>query len=156
MPTSGVRLAVDYGQTRIGIAKSDPHALMAFPVTTINNSDSAIEELTDVIRSTDAVIVYVGNPINLKAEPTLATVKAQDFAVSLDQALSVQGFLCEVRILDERFSTRTAQTQLRDSGKNSKNSKGIIDQAAAIVILEHALATERSTGQLAGQLVSDL
>ena len=155
MVVTGVRLAVDYGQTRIGVAKSDPHALMAFPVTTISASDTAIDELIDVIRNTDAVIVYVGNPINLNAQSTLATHKAREFAGVLNQTLLAQGFLCEVRLIDERFSTRTAQSQLRDSGKNSKSSKEIIDQVAAIVILEHALATERATEQLAGQLVSD-
>ena len=88
---------------------------------------------------------------------TPSTEDAENFAESLAAQLKrADGAAAaiSVRLVDERLSTVSAQGQLRQAGKKSKQSRGIIDQAAAVVILQHALDMERSRGEAPGTLVS--
>ena len=153
MRPTGVRLGVDFGLTRIGVAKSDPHGIMAFPLMTITTSESAVSELINVIVSVEASVVYIGNPLNLQAQATQSTQNAHTFALDLVRALVTQNAMVPVHLVDERLSTKSAQGRLHQAGHNTKSSKSKIDQAAAVVILEHALDTERISEQPAGQLI---
>jgi putative Holliday junction resolvase len=90
--------------------------------------------------------LVVGLPLNMRGEYTASTTDARDFAQLLaDCAPSL-----EVRLVDERLSTVSAQAQLQSVGKNTKHSRAVIDQAAAVVILQQALDIERSGGLPAG------
>jgi putative Holliday junction resolvase len=95
--------------------------------------------------------IYVGLPLNLQGLHTVSTEAAISFAHALERATEVS-----VRMVDERLSTRGAQAQLQASGKNTRNSKTLIDAAAATLILESAIAFEKATGRLPGKEMSEL
>ena len=146
----GVRLSLDVGSVRIGVAACDADGLMAYPLATIDYGSESVTEILALILEHQAIAVYVGNPVNLSGATTKSTTAAAEFATQLAQALT-QGIT--VRLIDERLSTVSAQRGLHDAGRNTKNSKSIIDQAAAVVILEHALESEKRQGDFVGQIV---
>ncbi|MBS3181099.1 Holliday junction resolvase RuvX [Leucobacter manosquensis] len=144
----GVRIGVDVGKARIGVARSDPHGMLATPVETVPRAadDLAdIARIAEIVAEHDALEAVVGLPLNLRGERTPSTDDAARFAERLAARLSVP-----VRLVDERLSTVSAQAHLRAAGKRTKQSRSIIDQAAAVVILQHALDIERSSGHAPG------
>jgi putative Holliday junction resolvase len=145
-------VAFDVGTARVGIAVSDIHAILASPVDKIDRIDSnAVIQAKQVLEENEAIEAYVGLPVNLKSKNTKSTLNAIDFARGLQELVNI-----EVRLVDERFSTKVASESLRASGKDSKAQRQYIDSAAAAVILESALEHERRTGQSAGLLVSEV
>lgn len=150
---AGTRLGVDVGKARVGIARSDPHAMLATPVETIArdlSGDADIGRIIEIVAEVGAVEVVVGLPLNLRGEYTPSTDDAEAFGDRLAVALREQGV--PVRFVDERLSTVSAQGQLRQAGRKTKQSRAVIDQAAAVVILQHAIDTERSRGSAPGRL----
>lgn len=150
---TGVRLGVDVGKARIGIARSDPHGMIATPIETVqrdHDGDTDFARIAAIVGEYEAFEVIVGLPLNMRGERTLSTEDAADFAADLAARLAGTA---EVRLIDERLSTVSAQGQLRQTGKKTKESRGIIDQAAAVVILQHALDVERSRNEAPGELV---
>jgi putative Holliday junction resolvase len=147
----GRRIAIDHGAARIGIAMSSVDALISSPLTTISAGESALLDVVEVIREHEPIEVYVGLPLNLSGEFTKSTNDAVAFARALSSVVSV-----EVRLVDERMTTRAAQGQLQASGKNSKVSRSLIDAAAASLILEGALAFEKTTGDVPGKSLLEL
>ena len=150
---TGVRLGVDVGKARIGVSRSDPHGMLATPVETVqrdHDGDADLARILAIAEDLDAFEVIVGLPLNLRGERTLSTEDAETFAAQLARRL---GERAEVRLVDERLSTVSAQGQLRQAGKRTKESRGVIDQAAAVVILQHALDLERSRGEAPGEVV---
>ncbi|QIM18532.1 Holliday junction resolvase RuvX [Leucobacter coleopterorum] len=147
---SGVRLGVDVGKARVGIARSDKHGMLATPVETVARDlpSGSIARVVEIAAELEAFEVVVGLPLNMRGERTLSTDDAQDFAEDLATALAPRSI--SVRLVDERLSTVSAQSQLRQAGKKTKQSRNIIDQAAAVVILQHALDIERARGEVAG------
>ena len=148
----GVRIALDVGSVRIGVAKCDRHGMLATPLVTIAAGPSALQEVVSLINEHEAICVYVGKPINLAGETTASTVSALNFAKEL--SLLVKGSAVTVRLIDERLSTVSAQRGMHEAGRSVKQSRDAIDQAAAVVILEHALATERNAGDFVGEEVN--
>lgn len=146
----GRRIAIDYGAARIGVALSSVDALVSSPLATISAGEDAISEVARLIVDHEPIEVYVGLPLNLQGEHTKSTSDAVALAVALQKRLSV-----EVRLVDERMTTRAAQGQLFASGKNSKNSRSLIDAAAASLILEGAIAFEKTTGSQPGKPISE-
>ena len=146
----GVRLSLDVGSVRIGVAACDADGLMAYPLATIDYGSESVTEILALILEHQAIAVYVGNPVNLSGATTKSTTAAAEFATQLAQELT-QGIA--VRLIDERLSTVSAQRGLHEAGRNTKNSKSIFDQAAAVVILEHALESEKRQGDFVGQIV---
>ena len=150
---TGVRLGIDVGKARIGVARSDMHGMLATPVETVArdlSGDVDIHRIAEIAGELEAFEVIVGLPLNLRGERTLSTDDAVAFAERL--AARLVG-AAEVRLVDERLSTVSAQSQLRQSGRKTKESRGVIDQAAAIVILQHALDVERNRQQAPGEVV---
>ncbi len=147
----GRRIGIDYGAARIGVACSSVDALISSPLTTVLAGDHAIQELIEVILEQSPIEVYVGLPLNLNGDFTKSTSDAIELARALEDELT-----CPVRMVDERMSTRAAQGQLFASGKNSKSSRSLIDAAAASLILEGAIAFEKSTGNFPGKLIAEL
>ena len=142
------------GKARIGVARSDLHGMLATPIETVPRDlaegQADFTRLAALVDEHGAFEVIVGLPLNMRGERTLSTEDAAQFAHALAARL---GEGTPVRLIDERLSTVSAQSQLRQAGRNSKNSRGVIDQAAAVVILQHALDIERSRSEAPGALV---
>ena len=145
---SGRRVAIDVGKVRIGIAASDFHGIIASPLTTVSRLPELVDTIANIcaaIEPVEPLEIYVGLPVNLSGIATESTADAVRLAVALQAAVSAP-----VRLVDERLSTVAASGQLRSSGKNSKQGRGVVDQIAATVILEGALATEKHSGTQPG------
>lgn len=142
----GRRLAIDYGAARIGLALSTPDCLICSPLTTVMAGEQAISAVAEIAAEHEVFEIYIGLPLNLSGEFTKSTSNALDFAKALKDVVAV-----EIRLVDERLTTRAAQSQLYASGRNSKTSRRVVDAAAATLILEGAIAFERSTGQTPGK-----
>lgn len=143
----GVRIGVDVGKARIGVARCDPHALLATPVETVSRGDGDFSSIASHASELGAMEIIVGLPLSLSGAHTPSTQDAVDFAKLLAARVDVP-----VRLVDERLSTVTAQQALRASGRNTKNSRSVIDQVAAVIILQHAIDFERSAGKPPGEL----
>ncbi|WP_449277431.1 Holliday junction resolvase RuvX [Leucobacter sp. GX24907] len=148
---SGVRLGIDVGKARVGVARCDLHGMLATPVETVARDlggDTDLRRIVAIVAEVDAFEVVVGLPLNLRGDRTQSTDDAEDFAQRLAALLQQRDV--QVRLVDERLSTVSAQAQLRRAGKKTKESRSVIDQAAAVVILQHALDSERAQGVPAG------
>lgn len=144
-------MALDVGSVRIGVAKCDAAGLLATPVTTISAGPDAVKQVLELVRELEVMCVYVGKPISLAGKDTASTASALEFARNI--AVFLTDSKTQVRLVDERLSTISAQRGLHEAGRNVKQSRDAIDQAAAVVILEHALASERNSGTLVGEEV---
>ncbi|MCS4489250.1 Holliday junction resolvase RuvX [Corynebacterium sp. ES2794-CONJ1] len=138
-PGLGRRLGIDVGTVRIGTALSGSSATMAMPLETIKRQtgfhdyDKAdIDRLVDIVEENDVVEVVVGLPRDLRGHGSKSVLHAQDIAERLAQRLPE----IPIRMADERLSTVVAQQALRTSGINEKAGRKIIDQAAAVEILQ--------------------
>jgi putative Holliday junction resolvase len=148
----GVRLGIDLGDVRIGVARSDPDGLIATPVETVARGPGDLQRLSALAAEHDAVEAVVGLPRSLSGGEGPAAAKARVFAAALAGVLGAAGI--EVRLVDERLSTVSAEAVLRTQGRKGKQRRAVVDQAAAVVILQNALDTERSTGRPAGEPVT--
>lgn len=148
---TGVRIALDVGSVRIGVAKCDAEGLLATPLTTISAGPEAVTQVLDLLLEHQAICLYVGKPISLAGKDTASTQSAIEFASEI--AASLKDSTIQVRLIDERLSTVSAQRGMHEAGRNVKQSRDAIDQAAAVIILEHALASERNSGTLVGEEV---
>ncbi len=146
---SGVRLGVDVGSVRVGVARSDPGGVLASPLEMIATGRADIDRLAGLVTGHNAVEVIVGLPTTLAGREGPAAAAARQVA----SALAARIAPVPVRLFDERFTTTTAHAVLRQSGKDSRARRQIVDQAAAAVLLQAALDAERATGQPPGELV---
>lgn len=147
---NGVRIGVDVGRARIGVARSDAHGMLAMPVETVKRGDGDIRAILDHATEFGATEIVVGLPLSLSGIETASTEDARQFAASIAR----ESPSTPVRLVDERLSTVSAQRSLRDTGRTTRNSRSVIDQAAAVIILQHALDVERSGGTPPGTLVA--
>lgn len=149
---NGVRLGVDVGKARIGVARCDPHALLATPVETVPRTSRTGEDVArilELVGEFEAMEIVVGLPVSLSGHRTPSTDDAEAFAQRLADRTQMT-----VRLVDERLSTVSAQQQLHAAGRRTKESRGVIDQAAAVVILQHAIDMERARGEAPGTVVA--
>jgi putative Holliday junction resolvase len=147
----GVRVGIDVGTVRIGVARSDRDGLLATPVVTVQrNGDNPIAVLTALLAELDAVEVIVGLPLSLSGAHTASTEDALVVARELAFQTNVP-----CRVVDERLTTVSAHSALRAAGKKQKQTRSVIDQVAAVMILQHALDSERSSGNLPGKELSE-
>lgn len=148
---SGVRVGIDIGTVRIGVARSDRDGYLATPVETVDRgSENPIGQLVSLIDELEAIEVIVGMPLSLNGSHTASTEDALVMARELAQNSSVP-----VRLVDERLTTVSAHSALRAAGKKQKQTRSVIDQVAAVMILQHALDSERSSGNLPGKDISE-
>lgn len=143
----GVRIGVDVGKVRIGVARSDPHALLATPVATLARGDGDLASILGYAAEFDAIEIVVGLPLSLSGSRTPSTDDAVAFARRL-----AAGSTVPVRLVDERLSTVTAHQALRAAGRTSRTSRSVVDQVAAVIILQHAIDFERSAAKPPGVL----
>ena len=144
----GVRLGIDVGKVRIGVASSDPHGMLATPVGTIARGDGDIARILAEAAERSVVEIVIGLPLALSGADSASTRDARDFALRV-----AMGGDIPVRMVDERLSTVSATRALQASGRNSRRSRSVIDQVAAVIILQHALDVERTGGALPGAVV---
>ncbi|MFJ2369834.1 Holliday junction resolvase RuvX [Microbacterium sp. NPDC087665] len=144
----GVRLGIDVGRARVGVARSDPDGMLAVPVETVPRSETSIDRLIELAAEYEPFEFIVGLPVNMQGTDTASTVDAREFAATLQVRTGTP-----VRLVDERLSTVSAHAALRSSGRNQKNSRSIVDQVAAVVLLQQAIDMEKSTGNPAGAAV---
>lgn len=146
----GSRVAVDVGSVRVGVAASDPDGLIATPVRTVlREGGGDVAEIVEIVHERGAAVVYVGLPRHLSGSEGSASAAARAYAGALAAAVSP----VPVRLVDERMSTVTAHQALHASGRAGRRHRAVVDQAAAVVILQSALDAERSTGDRCGEAV---
>jgi putative Holliday junction resolvase len=145
---TGVRLGVDVGTARVGVARCDPHGMLATPVETLSRRDDVVAGIRRLCAEHGVIEVVVGLPIALSGSETASTADARTVALAVAEALEVP-----VRLVDERLTTVSAARGLREAGRTSKNLRSVVDQAAAVILLQHALDLERASGNPPGALV---
>ncbi len=147
----GVRLGIDPGDARIGVARSDPSGFLATPVETVKRGRGDLARIAAILAEEEAVEIVVGLPRSLSGREGPAAVKTRTFAVELARRVAP----VPVRLCDERLTTVSAEAMLRDRGRKGGKRRAVVDQAAAVVILQHALDTERATGAAPGEIVEE-
>jgi putative holliday junction resolvase len=149
----GARVGVDVGDARVGVAASDASGVLAHPVRTLPRdvaADSDVEAVVALARELEAIEVVVGLPRLLSGHEGEAARIARDYAGRLAGRLGTVG----VRMVDERLTTVDAHRRLRDSGVPGRGQRAVVDQAAAVLILQSALDTEALSGRPPGELVT--
>ena len=139
----GRRLGVDVGEVRVGVALSDPSGILATPLVTLSRDragDSALKELVALIVEHEVVEVVVGLPRTLAGRHGPAARAAQDYARTLAERL---GDGIPVRLIDERLTTVSAIRTLADRGIRGRKQRAVVDQAAAVEILQGWLEQRR-------------
>jgi putative Holliday junction resolvase len=144
----GVRLAVDLGSARIGVAASDPGGLLASPLTTVPRGQGDLDSLAGLAIGHEVIEVIVGLPTGLSGREGAAAAGARQFAETLAAKLAP----IPVRLVDERFTTVIAHDALRRGGRDSRDRRSVVDQTAAALLLQGALDRERLTGRPAGEI----
>jgi putative holliday junction resolvase len=134
-------LGIDLGRARIGVAVSDELGMLAHPVETIPANAEAPRRIAEIVRDKDAERVIVGLPRHMNGSIGIGATDALAFAQKLQMLLP-----CEVLTWDERLTTTAANRALRESGRKTRNSRGVVDQVAAQMILQSYLDSLPSTG----------
>jgi len=138
---AGVRLGVDVGTVRVGVAISDPAGVLATPLMTLPRAGS-IAALAALVAEHHAAELVVGLPRSLSGREGRAAELARDYAGQLQDAVGVP-----VRLADERLTTVIASRTLAERGVRGRRRRAVVDQAAAVLILQAWLDTRPSTGQ---------
>ncbi|WP_442864255.1 Holliday junction resolvase RuvX [Arthrobacter sp. ATA002] len=142
---------------RVGLAVSDPDGVLAMPVKTLKRDakkDSDVRVLVREAAERGAVQVFVGLPRSMKGTETASTQMARDYAGVLLEALERAGNGISVRLVDERLTTVSAHRSLHEAGLNSREHRRVVDQAAAVAILQQAIDMQRSLGRDVGEPVT--
>ncbi|MEO6081500.1 MAG: Holliday junction resolvase RuvX [Umezawaea sp.] len=134
-PGRGRRLAVDVGSVRVGVAISDPTPFLATPLATLVRDEKTgkdLTELTGLVTEHDVVEVVVGLPRTLAGRHGPAAEAACTYAAALAERIAP----VPVRLTDERLTTVVASRVLAQSGVRGKKQRAVVDQAAAVEILQ--------------------
>jgi putative holliday junction resolvase len=142
-PGKGRSLGIDVGRVRIGVAASDPDGILATPVETVRRDRSGkhLRRLAALVAELQAVEVVVGLPRTLADRTGPSAQDAIEFAEGLAGRIAPT----PVRLADERLTTVSAQRSLRAAGVSAKNQRAVVDQAAAVAILQSWLDQRRGT-----------
>ena len=133
-------MGLDVGDRRIGVAVSDPLGLTAQPVTTLvrTNRRQDLKSLQRLIRKYNCAEIVVGNPLYMSGDQSPQAAKAQAFAAMLREETGLP-----VRLWDERLTTTEAHRHLHAAGRPGSEHKAVVDQVAAVLILEGYLAARK-------------
>jgi putative holliday junction resolvase len=142
----GVRVGIDVGTVRIGVAKSDPDGILATPVKTVlrvtapaDGVPSDMSEIKDIVADLGAIEVVIGMPVSLSGAHNRAAALTREYARLLATIIDP----VPVLFADERMSTVVATRRLRERGVRGKRQRAVVDQAAAVEILQSWLDTQR-------------
>jgi putative holliday junction resolvase len=130
-------MGIDHGDARIGIAISDELGMLAHPFETIH----LLPRLKQIVEIKQIGMIVLGMPRNMDGTYGPAAEKVRAFA---DQLKSV--VTCPLKLWDERMTTKAAQRGLHAAGRNTKQSREVIDQAAAQLILQGWLDAQAMLG----------
>ena len=144
-----IALAVDIGTVRVGVARSDASGTLAVPERTVARTQDWIGQIRELIAEYEVLEIIFGVPTGLSGEAGAAATAARQAAGELAAAVAPVG----VRLIDERFTSVIAGNQLREAGISTRKGRGLVDQAAAVIMLQNALDTERATGVPPGTLL---
>ena len=137
----GRRIAFDYGDIRIGVAVCDPDGIISSPLAVLaTEKKNLASEIQTIFAEYEPVQIFIGLPKQLSGVESISAEKARSFGVLLAEFTDV-----EIIYIDERLSTVSAQSKLREAGKSAKESKELIDAMAAVEILELGLQSARSS-----------
>jgi len=141
-PGRGRRLGIDVGAVRIGVAVSDPDGILATPVETVRRDSRGahLRRIASLIDELEIVEVVVGLPRTLADRIGSSARDAIDVAEAIADRIAA----VPVRLADERLTTVSAARSLREAGVRAKNQRGMIDQAAAVEILQGWLDQRRN------------
>jgi putative Holliday junction resolvase len=144
----GTRFALDLGEARIGVAKSDASGILASPFGVYKTADDWLAPLAKALTEWEAIELLIGLPTDLAGKNGIA---AQNI---LKRVSEIQAAISDIpiRLVDERFTTVSARRNLQAAGYNSRSDKSLIDAAAATVLLQAALDAERATGEPGGEM----
>lgn len=147
----GVRIGVDVGAVRVGVASSDPQGVLATPIRTLKRTsgNDRVGQLRQLVAETEAIEVIVGLPRALSGAEGAAAAAARDYADRIAAAVAP----VPVRLVDERLSTVSAHQQLHRAGRDGRRHREVVDQVAAVLILQAALDQEQRTGTAPGDAV---
>jgi putative Holliday junction resolvase len=143
----GRRVGFDFGDKRIGVATSDSESILVSPHATILNDEKLVDKLVEIIKEVEPIYIVVGDPKHLSGDQSAKSADVVEFATLVKSI-----FNGPIYSVDERLTTSNSYSQMREIGKSEKDSKHIIDQIAAINILESAILNERS-GTSIGRLL---
>ncbi len=130
----GVVVGVDVGTVRVGVAASDPDRLLASPVETVPAPGHA--RVVEIVRERAGVLLVVGLPMSLSGRGDSASAQlARDWAATVEPLVAP----VPVELVDERLTTVTALAALRASGRSARQSRAVVDQAAAVALLQARL-----------------
>jgi putative Holliday junction resolvase len=143
----GVRIGVDVGQVRVGVAVSDPDGILATPLVTLRRDLSRkpdslptdISDIAQIARDRAAVGIVVGLPVRLSGDEGPAAAGARAYAELLSEAVAP----VPIWLSDERMSTVVASRRLAERGVKGKRQRAVVDQAAAVEILQRWLEAHR-------------
>lgn len=136
--TFGRRLGIDYGQARVGLAICDVDGLVATPLTTLKNDKKLFAALGKIIQEEQISGVFLGKPTHLSGVEGATAEMVASFAQRL-----LESFDIPIKYVDERMTSKSAEKSLRNRGKDSREMRGLIDQLAALSILELGIAIEK-------------
>jgi putative Holliday junction resolvase len=139
------------GKARVGVARVDPDGMLAVPVETVPRDEASVARIVSIAAEYEPIEIVVGLPLNMQGDDTPSTADAREFAAEVGRAIPGT----RIRMVDERLSTVTAHAALRQSGRSQKRSRGIVDQIAAVVFLQHAVDTEKRTGSAPGFVLDE-
>lgn len=142
-----VRLALDPGAVRVGVARSAGN--LAFPVGVVQRGAADIAEIAALAVEHNAAELVIGIPVSLSGSEGPSAEHARHFATALAYALPG----LTIRLVDERLTTVQAAQAMRTAGKSAKQQKSSIDAAAATLLLQHVIDTELATGSAPGTLM---
>jgi putative Holliday junction resolvase len=148
----GTRLGIDVGTVRVGVARSDPGGVLATPVETLRRDAAAgadLARIAELVREWGVVEVVVGLPLGLSGRQGAAAQAARGYADAVAQAVAP----VPVRLVDERLSTVSATGALQAARVAGRRQRAVVDQAAAVVILQSALDAEQVSGHPPGSVV---
>jgi putative Holliday junction resolvase len=137
----GRRIAFDYGDIRIGVAVCDPDGIISSPLAVLRAEDKNLRsDIQSFIAEYEPVQIFIGLPKQLSGVESSSAEKARTFGAMLAELSNI-----EIIYIDERLSTVSAQSKLREAGKSTRESKELIDAMAAVEILELGLQSARSS-----------
>lgn len=153
----GIKLGVDVGTVRVGVAICDRDAILATPYKTLDRNakkNSDVRVIASLVQELGAVQVIVGLPRTMKGEEHASARMAADYAELLVAELAHRGLDVPVNLVDERLSSVTAHRNLHEAGMSSRNHRKVVDQVAAAGILQHAIDMQKARGTDVGSRVS--
>ncbi|MDF2049028.1 Holliday junction resolvase RuvX [Arthrobacter sp. Cr_A7] len=153
----GVKLGVDVGTVRVGVAICDRDSILATPYKTLDRNarkNSDVRVIAKLAEELEAVQVIVGLPRTMKGEEHSSARMATEYAMLVATELAARGLTVPVNLVDERLSSVTAHRSLHEAGMSSRNHRKVVDQVAAAGILQHAIDMQKARGADVGSRVT--